>query len=305
MKKRAWMFLVVIPVAVFLTVTAAGQLTNVQKSAKLLKLPDLQVSIRCPANATAGQELGKSIAVYVENKGTAPAGKFAVDLVLSSDAVVPVKFAAYSPSFHDDVLLKGGREFLNSLAAGAGVNLTLNGTNKIPDDTPAGTYYLAAVVDSGKAVKEMNEANNVALCSIRITRPELPDLTVTGFAHTGSPAGRPPECRLLVTIVNQGPAAIPHGTGAVLKVWVNDVLVDTVDIDSTKVEQTAYHDVHNAFDPGNPGKSRSVVGTGYIFPSSATGLTYRCRATVDATNVIVETDEGNNSFSRSESIPAH
>jgi subtilase family serine protease len=288
-----------------LIVTATGQNLSIQKSEKLLRLPDLRVSIRCPSTAAAGQELRKSITVHVENKGTAPAGKFAVDLVLSNDAVVPVKFAAYSPSFHDDVLLQGGREFLAGLAAGASVNLTLNGTNKIPNDTPAGTYYLAAVVDSGKAVKEMNEANNVAMCSIRITRPELPDLRVTGFAHTGSPAGQPPECRLLVTIVNFGPAAIPLGTGALLKVWVNDVLVDTIDIDSSKVEQTAYHNVHNAYDSGNPGKSRSVVGTGYIFPSSATGLTYRCRATVDATNVIVESDEGNNSFSRSESIPAH
>jgi hypothetical protein len=305
MIKRAWMFLAVAPAAVLLTVTAGAQKVNIQKSEKLLKLPDLKVSIRCPATAAAGQELRKSITVYVENKGTAPAGKFSIDLVLSDDAVVPVKFAAYSSSFHDDVLLQGGREFLAGLAAGAGVNLTLNGTNKIPDNTPAGAYYLAAVVDSGKAVKEMSETNNVAMCSIRITRPELPDLTVTGFAHTGSPAGRPPECRLLVTIVNRGPAPIPRGTGALLKVWVNDVLVDTIDIDSSKVEQTAFHDVHNAYDPGNPGKSRSVVGTGYIFPSSATGMTYRCRATVDATNVIIETDEGNNSFSRDESIPAH
>ena len=304
MKGKGWMLGMVVPVVVFLAL-AEGSLSGSNQIGGKARLPDLQVSIKCPSTAAAGQELGNSIAVYVENKGTAPAGKFSVDLVLSTDTVVPVKLAVYSANFQEDALLLGGREFVSGLAPGAGLNLTLNGKNKIPNNTPAGAYYLAAVVDSGKAVREMNEANNVALCSLRISRSELPDLRVTGFAFSGSPAGRPPECRLLVTIVNFGPAAIPLGTGSLLKVWVNDVLVDTVDIDSTKVEQTAFHNVHNAYDPGNPGKSRSVVGTSYIFPSSATGVTYRCRATVDATNVISESDEGNNDFSRNEAIPAH
>ena len=304
MKGKGWILLIVVPVAVLLTL-AVGSLKGGNQIGGKVRLPDLQVSIKCPSGAAAGQELGNSIAVYVENKGTAPAGRFAVDLVLSSDAAVPVKFATYSASFHDDVLLLGGREFINGLAPGAGLNLTLNEKNKIPNDTAAGAYNLAAVVDSGKAVRELNERNNVALCSLRITRSELPDLRVTGFAFSGAPSGRPPECRLLVTIVNYGPAAIPLGTGSLLKVWVNDVLVDTVDIDSTKVEQTAFHNVHNAYDPGNPGKSRSVVGTSYIFPSSPTGVTYRCRATVDFNDAITESDEGNNDFSRNEAIPAH
>ncbi len=287
-----------------LALLAAADIPAVKKPL-LLKAPDLSVGIKCPGSARAGQDLGKSIAVRVENQGNAPAGEFSVDLVLSNDTNVPVQLAAYAENYHDNILLKGGREHVNGLAAGVILPLTLNGSNRIPADTPAGDYYLAAVVDPGKTVREKNEANNVALCRIHITRPEAPDLAVTGFAHTGSPSGSPPECRLLVTIVNRGAAPIPLGSGARVEAYVNGVLVDSVDIDSAQVEQTAYHDVHFAYDAANPGKSRSVVGTRYIFPPNAASVTYRCRGVVDPANVIVELDETNNSFSRSEVIPPH
>ncbi|MCP3901432.1 MAG: hypothetical protein GY707_17135, partial [Desulfobacteraceae bacterium] len=79
-------------------------------------------------------------------------------------------------------------------------------------------------------------------------------------------------------------------------------LVATIDLDDTSVEQTAFHDVHNAYDSSNPGKSRSMVGTNYIFPS---GGRYSVRAVIDATNKVTELNEGNNSFTRVEVIPDH
>jgi hypothetical protein len=81
--------------------------------------------------------------------------------------------------------------------------------------------------------------------------------------------------------------------------------VDSIPLDSAKVEQTAYHDCHNPYDPGNPGKSRSVVGTDYIFPSSSTSQRYTVRAVVDPANEIPETNNTNNSFERVEVIPPH
>ncbi len=273
------------------------------KKPMLLRMPDLKVYIKCPKRAYPGQELGKRIKVIIQNKGTAPAKDFFVDLVLSSDTIIPVKFATYSPNFHEDVLLKGGREHVGFLAAGAKIILTLNGTNKISDDTPPGIYYLGAVVDSGKKVNEIKEDNNTARCKLKISQP-LPDLVVTGFAHTGAPPGQPPECRLLVEIRNIGYGAVPTGKGR-LDVYVNDVLVDSIDLDSDKVEKTAWHDFHQPYDPSNPGRSRSIVGTDYIFPSSPTGGTYTCRAVIDPGNEIAESDETNNTFERVESIPAH
>lgn len=270
-----------------------------------LPLPDLAPTIKCPGTATAGQELGSDIAVWVENKSGVPAGQFALDLVLSHDAVVPVDYALYSSAWQEDVLLQGGREFVSSLAAGAKASVTLNGNNRIPEDTPAGDYYLAAVVDPGRSVREGNEENNVALCRIRITRPVVPDLQIVGFAHTGSPTGAPPECRLLVTVVNRGPAAIPRGSGGRVDVFVNGTRVDSVDLDGTQVEQSGFHDVHFAYDPADPDRSRSVISTRYLFPPSPTSTTYRCTGVADPANLIVELNEANNSLTRSEVIPAH
>jgi hypothetical protein len=130
--------------------------------------PDLTCSITCPAESYPGEELDGNISVIVENNGNRAANDFSVDLVLSTDTTIPVDLATYSPNFTEDVLLQGGREHVDSLAAGASLNLTLNGNNKIPEDTPLGDYYLGVVVDPGKTVLESNEANNTAVCSIKI-----------------------------------------------------------------------------------------------------------------------------------------
>ena len=44
----------------------------------------------------------------------------------------------------------------------------LNGENKIPSDTPAGFYYIAATVDAGNKINESDERNNVDYCKIEV-----------------------------------------------------------------------------------------------------------------------------------------
>ncbi|MBN1196432.1 MAG: hypothetical protein JXA62_03410, partial [Candidatus Aminicenantes bacterium] len=129
---------------------------------------DLTARISCPGIASAGQELGKTIQVTVKNLGQVTAARFAVDLVLSTDTAVPVKYASYSANFQEDCLLQGGREHEFNLAGGETRIVTLNGNNRIPADTPPGTYYLAAVIDAGDEVSESNERNNVVLCRLKI-----------------------------------------------------------------------------------------------------------------------------------------
>jgi len=129
---------------------------------------DLTAEIKCPGSATPGEELGKSIRVIVMNNGQVAAARFAVDIVLSSDTNVPVAYAAYSANYTEDCLLQGGREHEFDLAAASSRNVTMNGNNRIPADTPPGIYYLAAVIDPGDEVKESNERNNVAFCRIKI-----------------------------------------------------------------------------------------------------------------------------------------
>lgn len=130
--------------------------------------PDLTGTIECPGQARPGEELKTNIEIALENKGSEPASDFFVDLVLSIDTTIPVNLATYSPNFSEDVLLKGGRESVEMLGSKTSMNLVLNGSNKIPEDTPAGNYYIGFVVDPGKTVSESNEDNNIGVCPIEI-----------------------------------------------------------------------------------------------------------------------------------------
>ncbi|MBE0666020.1 MAG: hypothetical protein IH584_09365, partial [Candidatus Aminicenantes bacterium] len=63
---------------------------TIAKKPMIFFAPDLTATIKCPGHALAGQDLRKKIAVMVENKGNAASSGFSVDLVLSSDASVPM-----------------------------------------------------------------------------------------------------------------------------------------------------------------------------------------------------------------------
>lgn len=168
--------------------------------------------------------------------------------------------------------------------------------------TPAGgsATYLAAFdieravavkvfADATNSVKESNEGNNVM--SVQISPCEQvkkPDLTVIGFSHDDR------VYVLMVTIKNIGTGIVPRG--GILQVSVNGSLVDTINLDSI----TTYpgQDFHQ------PGEA-TVVSTRWHFPSSKTFVTYNVSATIDATNVIPELNEANNTFSRPEQCPPH
>lgn len=149
----------------------------VSGSAQAQPLPDLTVSLRAPAAAIAGADIGPGVRLIVKNSGTAVAwgttghrAGYMVDLTLGRDEIVPPGLATFSPNFVEDVLLKGGRvsvtvdlapRAFRQYAVGAG----------IPPDTPAGRYMLCATVDPGAAVAESNEGNNTTCRRIRINRP--------------------------------------------------------------------------------------------------------------------------------------
>ena len=190
------------------------------KANPIKKGPDLQIKIICPnpAKAYAGQSLGKSIKVWVKNVGDVPAQNFSVDLVLSKDTNIPVKFAVYSPNFSDDVLLKGGREFVKLLGPGKTIPVSLNGTNTIPSDTPPGVYYLGAVVDPGKKVKEFNEGNNTAICRLIIYKQgEEIAFKVTKVYATVSPKSYKGKCPFKFNFTGY---ITTNGKGTVKYKWI-------------------------------------------------------------------------------------
>jgi hypothetical protein len=126
-----------------------------------LALPDLVATIQYPVKVTPGQALGSELSVKIENKGTASAKDFDVDVVLSSDDKIPVKPGVESRNFAEDGLLPNGRERIAVLDPGQAVNLTFKGAVSVPADTPPGKYRIGAVIDSGNVVAESDEDNNV------------------------------------------------------------------------------------------------------------------------------------------------
>jgi hypothetical protein len=147
---------------------------------------DLSVRIdRYPKTVWPGQEIGAMLRLKVTNHGPAiapgtldstgtprvpPAG-YMVDLVLSSDNVMPAGLALLplpaGIAYAEDGLLAGGRVSRTpDLPGRTAILLSASdppGTDVggvIPSGTPPGDYFLCARVDPGNLVPEMKESNN-------------------------------------------------------------------------------------------------------------------------------------------------
>ena len=136
--------------------------------------PDLVVLIRAPRSANAGDEIGRNISIRARNRGLAVApgtdGRgdgYMIDVVLSTNALLPEGFANPSANFVEDMLLRGGRISRTAdLAPGAMRGYPVGAT--IPVDTPTGWYFVCARIDPGNKVAESNEHNNTACYPIHI-----------------------------------------------------------------------------------------------------------------------------------------
>jgi len=147
------------------------------------QLPDLTVELRGPRAATAGNEIGKMLWLVVHNRGTAPApgntdgGEpgYLVYLYLSRDRSAAER-GAMSP----------GGKILSTAILDPGRSRRYTPSDRIPRDTPAGRYYLCAVVDPINSIRELDEHNN-SDCSLLHVRPLPSTIAVT------DPQLRPPR----------------------------------------------------------------------------------------------------------------
>lgn len=152
-------------------------------------VPDLKVALFGPANAMPGDTIGDQIDLDVEVRnvgdglargtldaaGNPQGGGYVIDLVLSTDTVVPEGFATPSATFQEDALLVGGRisrtpdvPALSFLLLSPDPPIASDIGGIIPSDTPAGDYFLCARIDPGNAVAEQDEGNNVFCLGISI-----------------------------------------------------------------------------------------------------------------------------------------
>ncbi len=147
----------------------------------LLPRPDLVVSLSCDTKATAGDNL--PVVVTVTNKGNVkalgtsegPANKaYMVDLVWSSDSVIPVKSAVQpvtqgltKDDFVEDMLVLGGR-ISNTQSILPGKSVTYKLPVYVPRNMQPGVYWLGAYVDSQGHVMERRENNNTASTKVSV-----------------------------------------------------------------------------------------------------------------------------------------
>lgn len=101
------------------------------------ELADLAVSLKYPIKVKPGDTLGKDTSIIIENRGTAAAENFHVDLVLSTDNKIDLKSTADSGDpAQGDVLLKNSRQKIDSLKPGETKTLALQGPVTIPENAP-------------------------------------------------------------------------------------------------------------------------------------------------------------------------
>lgn len=117
--------------------------------------------------------------------GTLSAGTagWMADVILSTDRVGPRGFATFSPTWHEDVLLRGGRmSRTNDLAPNA--EQMFNGPTTMrggppprpydylafpmPTGVPPGAYFVCVISDPANVVREVNERNNATCAPITI-----------------------------------------------------------------------------------------------------------------------------------------
>jgi subtilase family serine protease len=159
---------------------------------------------------------------------------------------------------------------------------------------PPGTHTIKLDVDNTNTIAESNEANNSLIKTLTCV-PPLPDLQPIGFSlqQTGTISATGP-CQIVISLKNNGPAIVPDSAfvqtaaGPTLQMYADGqpwggLILGGVD----------------------PGKALQPVGGTVTWPwfGGTANLflaqgTHTLRLDVDNTNVLAESNEGNNSLTQ-------
>ncbi|MEU5959957.1 CARDB domain-containing protein [Micromonospora parva] len=166
-----------------------------------------------------------------------------------------------------------GSASVGTLAAGASTTVTFNAGTR-----PMGSYAVSAVVDPANTIVEQNNGNNslTAASPLVVAQAPGPDLQVLSIASNPPNPAVGASVTFTVTVRNRGTTA----TGATT---VTRLVVGGTTLNTTTASIAA-------------GATVTVAVTG-SWTATSGGATIT--ATADATNVVTETNETNNSFSQS------
>jgi subtilase family serine protease len=228
---------------------------------------DLTVTaLTAPSLAGAGAAI--SVTETTTNQGTAPVPASVTRFYLSADWQVDA----------GDVQLNASHA-VPQLAASAASSAVTSLT--IPASTVSGAYYLLAVADAANAIPETQESNNTMSRGIQIGT----DLVVSALTvPTKGGAGLP--IAITETTRNQG-----SGTAAPSE--TRYYFSTNVQLDAADTLLSPAHSVPQL----DAGASHVATLSVTLPPSAATG-TYYVIAKADAPGTVLETNESNNTISR-------
>ena len=284
-------------------------------------LPDLTVDLSLPSSMMAGDTAGASISAVANNIGSADApGKlppgtaatgYGIDLYIAPTASAPPSRPVYSASYSDYVLLQGGRASrTHTLAPGSSFDYSSNlSISRIPDDTPAGHYYVCAWIDAGELVPEEDELNNITCQLVTIAELvlSLPDLTVDLTIPTSAGPGDEIGGMMSVVANNIGSAdasgKLPPGSAAT-GYSIDLYIAPTASAPPSRpVYSASYSDYvllrggrvsgTYALAPGANFDYSSILSVNTIPGDTLPGAYYVC-AWIDAGQLVPEEDETNN-----------
>ena len=136
-----------------------------------LSRPDFIIDLSGISSALPGEDIGTRLIEKVANIGTANSDLdyVQIDIVISTDTIVPSGYAIPSSTFREDALVLGGRDQAkNGLSAGSSYILPANDSEILPVDLYPGRFYLCATVDPGNLIAELNESNNTSCIPVDI-----------------------------------------------------------------------------------------------------------------------------------------
>ncbi|MYR45097.1 CARDB domain-containing protein [Streptomyces sp. SID5910] len=192
------------------------------------------------------------------------------------EATVRNDGSAASPATTVDVSLEGtvaGSAAVGALSPGASVKVPVRVGKR-----PMGSYTVSAVVDPSDTVAELDNSNNSrnAASKLVVGQAPGPDLEVTGITTNPSSPAVGAKVAFTVAVHNRGTSAVPAGS-------VTRLTVGGTTLNGTTGAVAA-------------GATANVaIGGEWTATSGGATLT----ATADATSLVQETNEDNNTFARS------
>lgn len=237
-------------------------------------MPDFSVTSVTSA-ASFGQGAAGTVSVNVTNGGTAAGPPSTTTVYLSADQVLgagDIPIGTLTDSTNLSV----------STSRNEGVSVT------IPASQAPGTYYLIGKVDATASVQETNEGNNTGTRVGAVTVLAMPDFVIDSVIRSGGTVSRSSPGTAFVYYRNAGAVRNNTIAGAQTRLYLStDSSWDASDVQVSSATL------------GSPLLGRSTSEKMYLtIPTSLSNGAYYLIAYVDATGVIPESTEGNNTGAR-------